>query len=93
MLPDVFFWTSCICRTTLLPRFCKDAQSPWVGSLCAGAQHSPPHGLNAAAGLLEHSAVDNRYWEHTTGGEAGNDDDSASECSSGSLLDAEEASR
>ena len=38
-----------------LPRFCKDAQSPWVGSLGAGAQHSPPHGLNAAAGRLVHS--------------------------------------
>ena len=54
LLPDVPS-TSCICRSNLLPRHCKDVQSPWVGLLCPGAVPSPPHSLNAAARRLVRS--------------------------------------
>ena len=39
----------------LLPRHCKDAQSPWIGLLWAGAPPSPAHGLIAEARLLVQS--------------------------------------
>ena len=118
----------CICKTTLSPPgppHCKDAQSPGVVSLCAGAPPSPPYGWNAAVRRLVHSrnlreepdrwpcadsrspewrragaavgvlvdyacptsksstssrplfsscTLNNWYWEHTTGGEAGDDE-------------------